>query len=836
MNVEQWAKVKEIFHAALELPQSERQQFVELKCTDDATILSEVMSLFDAHAESIGFIEAPAIDVISNLVDDTVRPPRIGQTFGSYTLEKEIGRGGMGAVYLASRTDKEFDKKVAVKLIKRGFDTDEIVRRFRHERQILAGLEHPNITRLLDGGSTVDGLPYLVMDHVEGLPLMDFCREHSLNVVERLQLFLHICSAVAYAHRNLIVHRDLKPSNILVTSDGTPKLLDFGIAKLLSSDSEYATAQFGTGSGIMTPDYASPEQVRGEPVTTATDIYSLGVLLYELLTGVRPFNFKAKSLEKIIQTVCEIEPERPSTLAIRLDSQRSGRSLSEKDIPFENVNSKLLEGDLDNIISMAMRKEPERRYSSVEQFGEDVRRHLRGLPVFARQNTLGYRASKFVRRNKASVAAASGIVLALVAGIIGTYWQSTVAAHERDLALAQAKKADRINNFLKEMLASTDPRKHGKDVKMTEMLELAAGSVERDFANEPEITADLQTTIGLTFLSQGKADLAEPHLRRALDTRISLFGSEHRDTAISQYNFGQLLQANGDLAMAESNYRSALDTLRRLLGNENLDVSNVLMSLAHVLGLEGKNSEAIEAVREAVRVRQALLGDDRPETAQALTRLGGLLTVTGDTDSAEPLQRQALAIMRENYGDEHPDTASVMVNLFSAIQHKNPDEAESLATEALRIRRKLLGDTHPEVGWTLYNLSYLKINNGEVAEAERLSREILKLRGKTLTDENVLVSSALLILGRSLMEQNRLSEAEMTLRECLALRTKNLPSGHWVLATTNSFLGECLMRQNQTEIGKRLLLESYASLKEKLGEDHAQTRMAAERIAKFIGN
>jgi len=834
MTVDQWAKVKEAFHGAFELPEAERQQYIESIYGDNDDLMAEIRSLFAAHDKSTSFIESPALEPISDLVNENAKPSRIGQTFGAYTLENELGRGGMGAVYLASRTDKEFDKKVAIKLIKRGFDTDEIVSRFRHERQILAGLEHPNITRLLDGGSTEDGLPFLVMDYVEGLPLMKFSRENSLSIRSRLQLFIEICSAVAYAHRNLVVHRDLKPSNILVTPNGTPKLLDFGIAKLLTSQADVTNAPTAANAGVMTPDYASPEQIRGEQVTTATDIYSLGVLLYELLTDVRPFNFKTSSLENIIYTVCEIEPERPSTIALRLQSGTDRKP--EEDISGPQFDSRSLAGDLDNIVSMAMRKEPERRYSSVEQFAEDISRHLNGRPVLAQQNTFRYRASKFGRRNKAGIAAATSILLVLVGGIIGTYWQSRVAAMERDIAVAEATKVERINGFLKKMLASADPRQQGKDVKMSEFLELASNNIEKDFANEPEIIADLQTTIGLTFLSQGKADLAETHLRRALDTRVNLFGIGHHDTAISQHNFGQVLAANGNAAEAEKFYRASLETLQKLLGKEHVEISDVSVHLAYVLGLQGKHPEAVEKLREAVAMRLDLLGDEHTETAQALSALGSVLVVTGDTDAAEPLQRQALAIMRKSQGDEHPDTAFVLINLFSAIQHKDPAEAEQLALEALRIRRRLLGDRHPDVAWTLYNLSYLKISNGNPVEAERLTREILTLRGAVLTDENALVSSTLLILGRSLMEQNRLSEAESAIRECLALRQKNIAPGHWTLATSNSFLGECLFRRGQKDQGRQLLLESYASLKEKLGPEHPQSQSALARIEKFIPN
>jgi eukaryotic-like serine/threonine-protein kinase len=842
MNLEKWAKVKEIFNAALELPDADREVFVQSNCGADETLFFEVKSLLEAERDAKEFIEAPAFSALNQLMSDTQNPSRVGQIIGAYKLEREIGRGGMGAVYLGSRADAQFKKQVAVKLIKRGLDTDEIIRRFRHERQILATLDHPNITRLIDGGATEDGSPYLVMDYVEGKPLTKYSDERQLSIEERLRLFLQICAAVQYAHQNLIIHRDLKPSNILVTNEGIPKLLDFGIAKLLTAGNGGLTLEKSlTATQAMTPEYASPEQITGKPVTTASDIYSLGVVLYELLTGHRPIRLTSRSQEELSRIITDTSPQKPSSILQEEEKRRKGeeerknKTAKISSSPLLPFSSSQLRGDLDNIVLMAMRKEPARRYSSAEQFAGDIKRYLSGLPVIAREDSFSYRASKFVQRNKAGVVAVSGIALSLIGGIIATLRQSRIAARERDAALAEAEKAERINRFLQKMLASADPRRQGKDVKVAEILELAAESMERDFADEPEIIADLQTTIGLTFLSQGKLDLAERHLRLALETRLKLFGREHYETAISFYNYGQLMEDVGDASAAENCFRQAIKTLRRLPGNNHLEISNVLHNLAHVAVLQGKNAEAVQILSEVLEIRRALLNENHPKVAETLAELGNTFTVLGDTEAAERLQRQALAVMRQHYGDEHPDTALILVNLFAAIQHRKPAEAELLIDEALRIRRKTLGDTHLDVAWTLYHLSFMKINRGEAVEAERLTREVLNLRGTTLTDENLLVSNVLLILGRSLMAQNRLTEAETTLRECLALRQKNLSPEHWVLATTSGFLGECLMLLNQRETGAKLLLESYTSLREKLGENHMQTQMAAARVEKFLG-
>lgn len=425
MTPEKWEKVKSIFHNAYDLEVHKRAAFIAAECGDDATMLAEVRSLFDSHNASEELFESPAFESISSLVEQKALPSRVGQTIGNYKIESEIGRGGMGAVYLASRADAEFDKKVAIKLIKRGFDTDEVIRRFRHERQILAALEHPNITRLLDGGSTEDGLPFLVMDYVDGRPLHRFADENGLSINKRLSMFLKICSAVSYAHQNLVIHRDLKPSNILVTADGEPKLLDFGIAKLTGPSGNGQTARnTQTIFQAMTPEYASPEQFTGKAVTTASDIYSLGILLYELLTGHRPFRFETKNVAEISQLITDTTPTKPSTVCRQLGLKTT----------IDNAPAviRTLKGDLDNIVMMAIRKEPERRYSSVEQFAGDIRRYLGGHPVIAREDTFVYRATKFASRNKVGVASIIGIGASLVGGLFAVSRQARIASTQRD--------------------------------------------------------------------------------------------------------------------------------------------------------------------------------------------------------------------------------------------------------------------------------------------------------------------------------------------------------------------------------------------------------------------
>ncbi len=839
MTSEDWQKVKEIFNAALDLPPDERHSFVGKNCTDNE-LREEVEALLASSDEAENFIEDPALTRVSHLVTAEKMPSYIGKQIGSYKIEKEIGKGGMGAVYLATRADKEFDKKVAIKLIKRGFDTDEIIERFRHERQILAALEHPNITRLIDGGSTDDDLPYLVMDYVEGLPLNKYCAEKQVSLDARLDIFLQICSAVTYAHQNLIIHRDLKPSNVIVSDDGTPKLLDFGIAKLTAPNSSATLGGTQTNFRVMTPEYASPEQVNGQVVTTASDIYSLGVVLYELLTNTRPFRIRTNSAEEISRIITDTSPTKPS------DSLRKGEEEKRKggDREFDKFASKVsssphlpfsssaLRGDLDNIILMAMRKEAERRYSSVEQFAEDIRRYLNGLPVIAREDSFSYRAEKFVKRNKAGVAAGLGIALSLVGGLIATSRQAKIAKKQRDRALRETAKAERINQFLQKMLSSADPREQGKDVKVIEVLGEAAQSIENDFSDQPEITADLHTTIGTTYLNLGLLESAENHLQKALDIRRAHFPRRTTEVAVSLNNFGKLLQVKGDLNSAEPLYTEALETFRFL--RKNAEVAKVLGNLGYLLALMGKNREAIDIHTEELEIRRNLFGENHPDVAKTLGSLAAIFGILGEKRKTELFHRQALAILRKHYSEDHPDVIGETVRLASALIWENKNEAEKLFRKALALRRKTLGENHPDVAWTIYDLAFLNAERGDYAESESLAREVLAMRVKDLTDEHPVTSSAFLILGRSLIAQEKPEAAKPALEECLALRRKTLSENHWLLATANSFYGECLMLLGESERGKQLLFESYDVLLEKFGADHVQTRGALERIEKFF--
>ncbi|HEY8550676.1 MAG TPA: protein kinase [Vicinamibacterales bacterium] len=568
---------------------------------------------------------------------------------GPYRLISELGHGGMGTVYLAVRDDDAFQKRVAIKILKRGMDTDAIVRRFRHERQILASLQHPYIASLLDGGTTADGRPYFAMEYVQGQPIVDYCETHRLDTSARLELFRKVCAAVQHAHQNLIIHRDIKPANVLVAADGTPRLLDFGIAKLLTPGVGGEAAPTVAGVQLMTPEYASPEQVRGEPVTTATDVYSLGVLLYELLTGRRPYRITSRAPAEIARVVCESTPARPSAAVTSPEQPAAGDEITREagstaaapthgmrpiTVDADRLRRRLA-GDLDTIVLKALSKEPSRRYASAEQFAEDVRRHLAGLPVMARRDTLGYRTAKFLRRNRAMVAAGVLVFLALVAGIIGTASQARIARAERQRAeqrfddvrkLANAALFE-LHDAIRDLPGSTPARQ----LLVTKALEYL-DKLAREAGDRP----DLQRELAAAYLKVGDVQ-------------------------------GRPLNPNlGDTAGALTSYRRAA-ALYEGLGNDVGDTPGLqreqglaYMRLADILTATGDTAGALSYARRGVALQTQAAeapgasADARREMAASRSRMADLLSATGRVTDALDERRRVLALM-EAIAAEAPD-------------------------------------------------------------------------------------------------------------------------------------------------------------------------------------
>jgi serine/threonine protein kinase len=623
MTPERWSQVEATFEAVVDRPSVERSELLARLCGGDEELLHEVEGLLAADAEARGFLEPPPLPEVHSA--DLPAPPVT--RVGPYRVLEKVGEGGMSSVFAAVREDEAYEKKVAVKFFRPELESPVLVQRFRVERQILANLDHPYIARLLDGGSTPGEVPYLIMEYVEGRPIDEYCDARKLGVEARLELVRKVCSAVQYAHANLVVHRDVKPSNILVRSDGEPKLLDFGIAKLLSPTvAPTRTEATRQGAYVMTPEYASPEQARGEAVTTAADVYSLGILLYRVLTGALPYDVENRPLPEILRVVCEEEPVRPSVRAATLTPEAAAaRGVTPRAL------ARRLRGDLDTIVLKALRKEPERRYGSVEQLSEDLRRHLAGLPVAARPDTLGYRSAKFVRRNRL------GVAMAMLAALAAAAFVATLVVQAVRLRHALAR-AEAVTRFLKETLGSANPYGGiGRDVTLVEVLRGSVGKIDTSLGGEPETSATVRETLGVTFRDLARYGEAQPLLEQALATRRRILGPDHPAVAESLMDLGELLSQTSGLKRAEELLREAVAVERRAFGNESLEAADALSGLGGVLRKQGDYGQAETVLREALAIRQRRLPGDDAKVAQSLRTLGAVLHDRGDYKAAEPL-------------------------------------------------------------------------------------------------------------------------------------------------------------------------------------------------------
>lgn len=730
MKSNNWKKVSEILLDCLEVETSERQQYLDSLNLDDE-LRKEVESYLAVEEDVDSSLNLSAVDFSRGFFDkdDELASAAIGQQFGVYKVIGELGCGGMGAVYLAERTDGKFEQKVALKLLKREMNTAAIRRRFEQERNILASLEHPNIARLLNAGTTDDKIPYIAMEYVEGLPINDYCNHHDLNLNQRLDLFREVCSAVDFAHRNLIVHRDLKPSNILVTEDGKAKLLDFGISKILSDEIENGDSATITKLGVMTPSYASPEQIQSKSVTTATDIYSLGVILYELLSGHRPFETKEQDLKEIYKAIIETDPPLPSSMIKEVTKQfkeiteaktaiqpnEEPKSFLENP-PSEdkesdtkanrtllmapntvNLRSNSIRGDLDNIVLKALRKEPERRYSSAENFAEDIKRHLRGLPVNARPNTFSYRTEKFIKRNKASVFAGGIIFLAILGGIIATLWQARVAQAERAKAEKRFNDVRNLaNSFLfklspkiEKLPGSTEARKELVTVALEYLDSLSAEAtddleLQRELAAAYEKVGNVQgDPLGPNL---GDFEGAKKSFEKAFDIRQKLFEKEPdnltamSDMASSYRNISNIQRQLGTTEKVDEFFQKSL-ALRQEVVKRNPNDFDARKNLAIAIRGKGllnysnaKYKEAVKDYDEAREIYEKLL-TEQPENIEIAEHHAFIFIDRGisegwdsDLDSAEKSLQKGLDLLI-SLAKEYPNNQDLQRSLMQAYNH-----------------------------------------------------------------------------------------------------------------------------------------------------------------------
>jgi serine/threonine protein kinase/tetratricopeptide (TPR) repeat protein len=803
-----------------------------------------------------------------------------GKTIAGYRVLQVVGEGGMGVVYEVEQ-ERPVRRRVALKLIKPGMDTAQVVARFESERQALALMSHPTIASIFDGGATEDGRPYFAMELVHGEPLTEYCDKNRLTLHERLDLFLQVCEGVQHAHQKGIIHRDLKPSNILVTlrdEKPVPKIIDFGVAKATSQRLTDKTLYTRLGQWMGTPVYMSPEQAEmtGIDVDTRSDVYSLGVVLYELLAGALPFDpteLKKAGLEGVARILRETEPRKPSvrvhTLARRPSDPARTRRLA---IP---ALEKELRGDLDWITMKALEKDRTRRYGSVSELAADIQRHLRHEPVLASPPSVVYRAGKFVRRHRVGVAAGFLVLGLLVAFAAAMTVQTVRIARERDRADREASKAKAVNEFIQETLAAADPFKGvGREVTVIETLGRAAEKLEHSFSDEPEVRAAIQQTIGKTCLELGRFEDAEPLLVSALETRRELLGEGHPDVADSVQDLAYLNLDMGEYGEAERLYREALH-LHRALPDQESQVAEDLNGLAMVLYERGEFDAAEPLEREALQLRRELDGARGRKHSAVLNNLAMIVEAQGNFEEAEALYRRSLTIDRERLGDDHPDVATTMSNLGLLLRDtKGHEAAEPLLRKALAVRRKVLGE-HPDTALSLSMIGQILSDKGDVAGAERYYREALAMQRRLLGDDHTDVTSTLNNLARVLAATGRYGEAERLYREAIAIwrkevgdvhprlgvETSNLAQmlaekgdaaeaerlhreacsifqtvhgdHHWMTAYCRSRYGGFLVEQGRYGEAEALLLAAHAVLRDTLGEEHERTLMATKHLVRL---
>jgi eukaryotic-like serine/threonine-protein kinase len=814
-------RVAEIVEAALERELSEWPSFFEESCGDDEMLRAEVESLLGYQKEATDFMEAPAYQSNADLLAEESGALKTGELFAEYKILSLLGEGGMGEVYLAE--DAKLGRKVALKLVKSGFGRGNLIRHFRREERILAGLTHPNIARLYGGAVTPDGVPYFVMEYVKGERLDHYCDARKLKIPERLQLFRKICSAVSYAHQHLVIHRDLKPANIRVTAEGEPKLLDFGIAKLVDPQTESIGEPTITLQSVMTPEYASPEQARGEEVTTASDIYSLGVVLYELLTGQRPYRIKSRRPEELAHAISAEEPPRPST-AVTKQNQSS-----------VILNPRSLRGDLDNIVLMAMRKEPSRRYASVAQFSEDIRRHVEGLPVVARKDTVGYRSAKFIRRHRLGVTAATFVVLAIVTGLVVALWEAQNARHQRDVAQRERLKAQRINTFLQDMLGSVAPEMKGIDVKVADLLNEASNRAKTELVRQPDVMADVLMTLGRTYISLGQYDKAGTDLRAALEASLKTNGELHPTTATTMGWLGLALANRNRTVEGEQISRKAVELQRKLHPRGHEDLGVALYALGYNLISKNEPKAAQPFLKEASELIKKHLGETNGYYMASLVMLAMAHEKAGEVDVAEPLYRQAIDVGGRVESRYRIYLAQAQAFLGILLINKGAyPEAETLLRQSETIYREVLGgDANYSVGTVKAKLGWLYFLRGDYARAEEEDRKALDLVRKYIGPEYPLTADTAATLGLTLTREGKAAEGEPYLREALAMRRKILPLDNFIIPYTESALGECLTAQKRYEEAEPLLTDGYTGLIWKLGEKDVRTVEARQRLEKL---
>ena len=806
--VERFRRVDALFDAALDLSAEEQNAYLDRVAGDDAGLRGEVERLLRAHRQSDALFASSAADLAAPLFETEELLTLAGtpDRIGPWRIVRAIGQGGMGDVYLAERADGQFEQRVALKVIQHG--TPRLVRRFLEERRILALLEHPGIARLIEGGLTPGGLPYFAMELVDGVPIDRYCSEHGLSIDARIELVAQICDAVGYAHHHLVIHRDLKPSNILVTPEGRVKLLDFGIAKLLKESDRTET------QGVaMTPEFAAPEQVLGEAVSTATDVYALGVLLYLVLTGSLPHDVRDKTLVELAYIHSKEQPTRPSSRVF--DSER-----------------RRIRGDLDLVVMTALQKEPGRRYQSPEALAEDLRRFLKGHPILARPDTAPYRVRKFVGRHRVGVALAALAVVLLGAGTGRERWL-------RHRAEVEAQKAREVGDFLVSVFDVADPYAatptSGSDVTARALLERGTRRIDSTLAGQPEVQAELRGVLGRVYASLGIFDRSTAMLRETLAQHKGLYQEPNLTIAEDLDRLGDVLLKQDRYDEAEPLLKEALAQRRKLFGTTNDATAQTLDHLATLYQRRNDYKAAEPLFREALSMRRRLFADTAAVVGESLNNLALVLYERDAFQEAEMLYREALRIDMRHYGENHPETAMVVHNLAQTAQRRgNFAEAESLYRRALAAKRRSLGNLHPSVTVNLNNLAELLIGQGRVDEAEPLVREALTLDRQIFGEKHSYVAASQRNLGLVLRQKGEFTEAEQYYRGALAINRQVFGAEHRSVAMNLNDIGNIRRLQGDLAGSVEYFRQALAMSGRTNGNDHINTLVVMLNLGRAL--
>ena len=879
-DANRWRRINAVLDAVLSSDADDWSRVLGESCAGDTQLRADVEALLsrvdDANAFLSSFPSAVAAALVTD-VEEHNAPPMEGRRIGAYRVVRQIGRGGMSRVFLAERADGQFEQQVALKLLRPGIDSAVDQVRFRAERQILATLNHPHIARLLDGGMMDDGQPYLVLELVDGEPIDRYCDARSMSLRDRIQLFLTVLEATQYAHRNLIVHRDLKPSNILVSADGRVKLLDFGIAKLLDPVALPGEAPATrTGAVAMTPEYAAPEQVRGDPVSTATDVYALGVLLYQLLTGRRPYEVRDQSPAECERVICEVEPPRPSTT---FDPGGEGNDVADRarvrGMSSERL-AKRLRGDLDAIVLLALRKERNLRYGSAEQFASDLSRHLEGRPVLAHRGSRRYRFAKFLRRHRVEVVASAAITTSLVLGAGLSLTQAGRATRERnraERAALQSKAASDesagVTSFLLGLFEARDPTEaRGDTLSAWALLQRGVKRADQ-LQGQPLAQARMLEVTAQAYVKLGKFDDAIAILQRSMALRRGASSGETADMARALGHLADALRLSGQFVAADSAAREALAIQQRVLDPDDLAIATTLHLIGNLAIYRGDLATAEHYHRRGLELRQRVVGPADSLTGTSHLLLGSTLRREGNERAAErefrtalsifesspaphnegvadallhlayllevhpvrfreaePLYDRALDVRRRLYGNGHPLVAAAIGDIgdYYARRHGNYEKAERLLNERLDITRRAYGPSHPAYATTLGITAESFLFMKKFDAAERLYREALAIEPRIRAADHLGIAGHKVGLARVLMERGRYDEAELLIRDAIRMHERGHGPAHSTTTIARGYLGVLLTRRGDFVSADSVLRNAIGVFERQVGRSNADLR------------